>query len=259
MHPSDDASLGMRTQIADKPDWQPVCQPPTGSSLASKSNVVVEAAPLFMDTFASWTPTTKSTYPVLSVARLGSWHSYQFDLDYPSQIIDALRDLVTTLLYQKLQGNPKQGLDTILVLASMTDDGDFWSSLSTFFDKLEEGIVTPGFGISNVTTTTMNTVLVKLGDQKEIAEGLIGWWKVVKAKISPDLNPYHRLKINPTAWASRYARNAVIANAKQTVRITQPCLAGWLQLDQKGYQSFVDYLNAHGANNWDGIIWGYGM
>ena len=43
VHPSDDASLGMRTQIADKPNWQPVCEPPTESPVASKSNVVVEA------------------------------------------------------------------------------------------------------------------------------------------------------------------------------------------------------------------------
>jgi hypothetical protein len=88
---------------------------------------------------------------------------------------------------------------------------------------------------------------------------------------------YHSFKdvgINPTAWASRYARTQAISYANHSIVLCQPMIADWLQNGKKHWDSStpLEELPAWGkfvvtTNNrlglpegkgWNGVIWPFG-
>ena len=75
---------------------------------------------------------------------------------------------------------------------------------------------------------------------------------------------FEGLGINPTAWASRYARTQAIRCANHSIVICQQMLVDYLQNRDETYQTLVvgeanKKLSAHGVKElWSGSIWPFG-
>ena len=71
------------------------------------------------------------------------------------------------------------------------------------------------------------------------------------------------MKINPTAWASRYTKIWAIAYAQESVVICQQLLVGTLQADEDEYQKLVEKVNTGlgltTEQRWDGHIWPFDL
>lgn len=81
-------------------------------------------------------------------------------------------------------------------------------------------------------------------------------------KALDDGNPLFRAalkkaKINPAAWASRYARNYAISQAQSSIRFSQQKFVMDDLRDNQQYKALIARINAKLGTDWDGYIWPY--
>ena len=142
---------------------------------------------------------------VLTVGRLGDWHGDMKAIQYPVQVVDAIRDVILNLAWQYYNPHAfEEYSEKFLLLAGALSDD----------------------------------------------------------KIAPLL--FHELGINPTAWASRYARIQAITAASKNIVICQQMLVCCLQNDTKEWMTFANeksaQIKAKGGlgEPWDGALWPIG-
>ena len=111
--PFDHTSHRSVIDLKDNADWHP--QP--------------EQTPMYSAPQANWTQGTK----VLAVARLGDWHGAFKEIQYPIQMIDALRDVVLSVLWRKIY---------VMLRAASSDKqvpaGQHWEAFKPAFMALSD-------------------------------------------------------------------------------------------------------------------------
>jgi hypothetical protein len=67
-------------------------------------------APLFNRKPTIKTATSAAAKRVLTVAKLGDWHGDMYELEYPVQLIDAIRDVIVNVVYRTIMTKSPQML-----------------------------------------------------------------------------------------------------------------------------------------------------
>lgn len=203
-HVTDKTSFSVSTDLqGDAPKW------------SDESNTMC-VAPM-----SPFEPNSTGKYKVLTTSLLGDWHGQAKKLDYPVQIVQALKDVACNLIWQKTEKIPQ-----------LQDS----STVNLVIQGLSVVLVDGMFSEDNRTRDNFSK--------------LIG---------HPLSNPYETLRINPTAWASRLVRLNMIAASQKSLIMCQQRLTLWPVLSTTQIESFNQKFGLTDADSrWDGILWPYG-
>ena len=208
--PTDTTSFWVSTKLnALGSSWSAGGNPlPDGTMKAADTET-----PVITNPFSETIKQGQGNIKVLTTSKLGDWYGPMKDIDYPVQIIDAIRDLTLNIFWQDNADSKELGL---------------WIS----------------------------------GLHKALSDDLLSGTSFANDFVASP-KPFVDLKINPTAWASRYARANSISIAKNSVIISQQMLVNSLMMDNGDYQGLVQKVNStldlnKPTDKWDGFLWPFG-
>jgi hypothetical protein len=159
------------------------------------------------------------------------------DVQYPIGIVDAICDALLNSVYLKFgsEGPQKQGAMTILTYAILTEDGEALRHLTEMIKNAKRGIA------------GLITDFFSSPTRPDASSTLKG-----------SFNPYRSFNVNPNAWASRFARVCVIANAKESVILCQQRIACPPYGGQDFNNKFNSSMHLQEPYLWDGYLWPFG-
>ncbi|KAF2670233.1 hypothetical protein BT63DRAFT_478411 [Microthyrium microscopicum] len=170
--------------------------------------------------------TTDGKFKILTTSQIGDWHKPDASFDYPVQAIQAVKDLLSNIVWQYLST-------------------DSWIK----DPQWKQGLTVIGVPVQGVAAILIDALFTEQQNAREHLGTAIG-------VTLP--NPYTRFNVNPTAWASRMTRLNAIANAKKSVVLCQHRLILW---DQTGLQKEKDRINEFlgEERKWSGNLWPFDL